>query len=83
MPTIRWSNGQEDKAATWDDLLDRVRRTQWHTMTEDEFRAVLAVRALRWSKTEIDPTLPAQDLFYALEQAHLIEIITDHHPDNC
>lgn len=79
MPTIRWSNGQTDKAATWQDLLDAVRESQWWAMPEDEFRAVLASRAYRWSRTKIDRDAAPADLFAALAKAHLIEII-DHAP---
>jgi len=76
MPSIRWSNGMVDKAGTWQEILDHVRATQWFDMPEDEFRAVLATRALRWSKTIVDPSLPARDLFFALEEAKLVEILT-------
>jgi len=77
MPNIRWSNGMIDKAPTWQAVLDRVRETQWVEIPEDEFRAVLATRALRWSKTYVDPALTPRDLFYALADAKLIEILDD------
>lgn len=78
MPTIRWSNGAVDKAATWEELLDRVRALQWNGgMPEDEFRSVLATRAYRWSLIKVDPTLPADAFFRDLAYAKLIEILPD------
>lgn len=77
MPTIRWSNGVEDKAATWQELLDRVRTTQWNAINEIEFRGVLATRAYRWSLTKIDAYAEPGDLFRALAKAHLIEITNE------
>jgi hypothetical protein len=81
MPAIRWSNGYVDKASTWQDLLDGVRMSQWNGMPEDEFRAVLASRAYRWSLTKVDPDLDVADLFVALRDAHLIEIIDSEEDD--
>lgn len=77
MPIIRWSNGHEDKAPTWQALLDLVRDTQWHPMSEDEFRDAMAKRAYRWSHARVDRTLPPVEFFAALADARLIEIIPD------
>ena len=77
MVTIRWSNGQEDSADTWQELLDRVRKFQWSVMPEDEFRGVIAKRAWRWTLTSIDAELPPAGLFAEMERAKLIEIIDE------
>lgn len=79
MVAVRWSNGKIDRADTWEALLDYVRVTQWaeEPLTDDEFRAVLVTRAYRWSLLKIDADLPAEFLFHALAEAHLVEIVKD------
>ena len=82
MPAIEWSGGQIDKAATWQELLDRVRDAQWAKYKDEaHFREGLAARAYRWNLTEIDPELPPVQFFAALEGAKLIEIL-DRSTDN-
>lgn len=78
---VRWSNGQVDAAPTWQALLDRVRETQWHTWTEEQFRLVLAKRAVRWSGYEIDIDASPRDLFLQLEEAGLVLVLADHEDD--
>ena len=74
---VRWSNGQVDSAPDWDALLDKVRLSQWHSWTDDEFRQVLSKRALRWSGTPIVTAGSAEFLFTELARALLVEIVTD------
>lgn len=76
MPTIRWSSGAEDTAATWDELLATVNRLPWNRdLNPAELREALALRALRWSKIPVDPLLPAEEFFRDLAYAKLIEIV--------
>lgn len=72
---IRWSNGSVSAAADWQSLLDAVRLQQWHTWTEEEFRLVLAKRAMRWSGTDIDYAAEPEDLFMELHRARLVEVL--------
>ncbi len=72
---VRWSNGSVTAAADWQELLDKVRRLQWWDWSEEVFRQVLAKRAYRWSKTEIDWEADPETLFLELERAHLVEIL--------
>ncbi len=72
---VRWSNGHVDSAPSWQDLLDKVRMSQWHAWTEDEFRQVLGKRAIRWNGTFIDTTAEPEALFREMERAHLVEIL--------
>lgn len=72
---VRWSNGHVDSAADWQELLDKVRLSQWHYWTEEDFRLVLGKRAMRWSGTEIDATAEPHALFLDLERARLIEVL--------
>jgi hypothetical protein len=78
MPEIRWSNGAVDKAASWEELLARVNRLPWNRdLSPDEFRAVMATRAYRWSgvKVDPDPEIPAAQFIRDLAFAKLVEII--------
>lgn len=77
MIVIRWSNGQIDKADTWQALLDEVRLTQWRDMDEEKFRVVMYDRAWMWSNTKIDFMAPAEQLFRELQYAGLIRIEKD------
>lgn len=77
MVIVEWSNGKVDHARTWEALETKVRNTQMREYTEEEFRLAMETRALRWSKTEIDPWLPAGKFFTELERAHLLVIIDD------
>lgn len=77
MATVRWSNGQIDRARSWEDLLDLVRKTQWAVMDEDEFRGVMAKRAWRWSHTSVDTGATAEEFFAELQRAKLIEVLND------
>lgn len=72
MPTITWSNGTTTTADTWTELLTLVRKMQWHYYTDEEFRAALAKRCLRWSGTVIDPYGSPYRLMLELERAQLI-----------
>jgi len=72
---VRWSNGHVDSATDWQELLDKVRLSQWATWDEEDFRLVLGKRALRWSRTEIDTLADPERLFVELERAQLIEIL--------
>jgi hypothetical protein len=74
---VRWSNGHVDSAATWQELLDKLRAAQWHPWDEDEFRVVLSKRCARWSGTEIDAWGTPRQLFRELERARLVEILRD------
>lgn len=76
MIAVRWSNGQIDMARSWAELLTLVRKTQWATMDEQEFRELLAKRAWRWSLVAIDPAAPARRFFQELAEARLVEILT-------
>ena len=75
MVAVRWSNGQVDRAADWDILLEKIRVDQFRDYPMDEFRAVLVQRAFRWSGEKIDMELPAEDLFMALSWARVVEIV--------
>jgi hypothetical protein len=78
MPAVLWSNGQVDEAGTWRFLLDLVRKTQWEQMDDADFRAALAKRAWRWSRTSVDITDCSPRLvFRELERAGLVEILPD------
>ncbi len=78
MVTVRWDNGETDEAPTWQALLDHVRDTQWGTYdTEEDFRVDMAVRALRWSSTEIDHGGTPEHFFMELERARLVTIERD------
>jgi len=72
---VRWSNGSVTAAATWQELLDKVRQLQWWDWSEDTFRQILAKRAERWSSTVIDFDAPPDELFRELERAGLVEIL--------
>lgn len=74
---VRWSNGQVDTAATWEELLEVVRADQFRDYPEDEFRRVLAKRAWRWSRWPVNPDLPAELLFQELAMAKLIVFVYD------
>lgn len=74
---VRWSNGHVDSAPTWEALLDKVRLSQWHSWTEDEFRQVLGKRAMRWSSTPIVTAGSAEFFFTELQRALLVEILND------
>lgn len=78
---IRWSNGQVDMAYTWQGLLDRVRKQQWHSWTEEQFRIVLGKRTSRWSGYEIDIDAKPAALFRQLAEARLIEILGPYDDD--
>jgi hypothetical protein len=72
---VIWSNGQIDKAATWDELEEHVRATQWWAMEADEFRAVMQKRAHRWSLTDISTVGTSEEFFAELQRADLVRII--------
>lgn len=72
---VRWSNGHVDTAADWQELLDKIRLSQWQLQDEETFRLVLGKRALRWSGVEIDTLADPERLFAELERARLIEIL--------
>lgn len=74
MKAVTWSNGRVDRAPTWQKLLDKIRADQWHDYDEDEFRAVMAKRAWRWSKTEIDMGAAPARFFEELEFAKLLVV---------
>jgi hypothetical protein len=74
MPTITWSNGQQDSASTWEALEELVRETQWRYYTPEGFRTAMAKRAWRWSRTEIDPDVDAETFFAELAHAKLVTI---------
>jgi hypothetical protein len=73
---IVWSDGTVDRAATWQELLDKVRADQWHDYTEDAFRTEMGKRALMWSGVEIDMGAPPDEFFAELERADLIVVRT-------
>ena len=73
-PTITWSNGKVDRAPSWQALMDKVRKTQIVSMDEHQFRLEMAKRALRWSRTEIDPWAPPHEFFRELARALMIVI---------
>lgn len=74
MHTITWSNGQVDRAPTWQALLDLVRASQWRDYTEAEFRSAMALRAARWSGIKINVDGPPRLFFEELAYAKLIVI---------
>jgi hypothetical protein len=74
---VRWSNGQVDRAASWDELLENIRVDQFSEWPTDEFKAVLATRAYRWTGAKVDTDLPAEQFFVELAWAKLIEIVND------
>jgi hypothetical protein len=78
---VRWSNGHVDSAPDWQELLDKVRLSQWHAWDEDEFRQVLGKRAIRWSGTFIDSLADPETLFVELERARLVEILNPNDDD--
>lgn len=78
---VRWSNGHVDSAPDWQELLDKVRLSQWHAWDEDDFRLVLGKRALRWSGTAIDSLADPERLFQELERASLVEILNPYDDD--
>lgn len=75
MVGVEWSDGRQQWAPTWQALLDETREYQWSHVSERTFRAELAKRAIRWSRTEIDPWLPAGKLFKELERARMLIVI--------
>lgn len=77
MPTITWSNGQQDSASTWEALEELVRETQWRYYTERGFRTAMAKRAWRWSRYEMNAEAPADEFFHQLAMAKLITIDDD------
>lgn len=78
---VRWSNGHVDYAASWEALEEKVRHAQWQPWTEDEFRAVLSKRAMRWSATEIDIDGTSEELFHELQRARLVEVLDPNDDD--
>lgn len=72
---VRWSNGQLDRAESWEALEDALRLDQFSEFTPDEFRAVLAKRAWRWSGTRVDTDISSAEFFMELAWAKLIEIV--------
>ena len=76
MPAVEWSNGQVDRAPTWQGLLDKIRRVQWRRLDEDAFRFEMSKRALLWSGTKIDMGAPPKDFFKELQRAHML-VVTD------
>lgn len=77
MVRVRWSNNRIDAAPTWEELEKRVRVDQWGEFTEEEFRAVMAKRAWRWSRTDIDTDGSSELFFRELERAGLVLVETD------
>jgi hypothetical protein len=75
MPSVKWSNGQEDTAATWEALEEVVRETQWRPYDADEFRSAMQKRAWRWSTTRINVEGDSHAFFRELEYAKLIIIV--------
>lgn len=74
MRAVTWSNGRVDRATSWQKLLDKIRADQWREYTEEEFRAAMAKRAWRWSKTEIDMGATPARFFEELQYAKLLVI---------
>lgn len=74
MHRVIWSNGKVDEARTWTGLLDQIREDQWRGYTDWEFRAEMAKRAWRWSRTSIDMGASPRRFFHELERAKLIII---------
>lgn len=81
MPTITWSNGQQDTADTWEELEARVRDTQWRHYTERGFRTAMGKRALRWSGYEINEDAPADEFFHELTLAKMVTIDDEPKPE--
>lgn len=77
MPRVLWPNGHVDRARSWDDLLEKVRRTQVRDIAPEEFRIELAERAWVWNHNVVDPFCSARDLFEQLELAKMCKIISD------
>lgn len=75
MPAVIWADGCMDRAATWEQLFDDVRRNQWHQYSRRAFRTELARRAKIWSGTDVDPTTDLETLFHALETASCLRIV--------
>jgi hypothetical protein len=71
---VTWSNGQVDKAPTWEELEEHIRLTQWWAMTPDEFRAAMQKRADRWSATAISTVGTSEQFFHELQRAGLVRI---------
>lgn len=73
---VKWPNGSKDTAETWEELEEGLRKKQWVEYTgQAAFRNELAVRALRWSRTEIETDGNSRDFFYELERAGMLTVI--------
>lgn len=77
MVAVEWGDGRVDSAGTWAVLLELLRAKQWGGLSEQTFRLEMAKRALRWSKTVIDPWVPARKFFRELERAHMLIVLED------
>lgn len=78
---VRWSNGHVDSAATWDELEEKLRLSQWHVYEPDDFRLVMQKRALRWSGVEIAIHGSSQEFFQELARASLVLVLGRTDPD--
>ena len=74
---VEWSDGRITSGATWIDLMEKVRGMQWRDLTVEEFRLEMAKRALRWSRTEIDPWLTPRKFFQELQRAQMLIVVDD------
>jgi hypothetical protein len=80
MAQVRWSNGQADRAHSWEALESKIRNDQWWDLDPDEFRIVMQKRAYRWSLIEITTLGTSEEFFKELERARLIVIESDDSP---
>jgi hypothetical protein len=72
---VEWSDGRQVWAPTWQGMFDAVKDDQWSEYDARAFRAEMAKRAIRWSRTEIDPWLPTPKFFKELQRARLLIVI--------
>lgn len=75
MVGVEWADGKQSWCDTWDELFNTVRDAQWSHLDDQMFRSEMAKRAMRWSRTQIDPWLPAGKFFKELERAHMLVVI--------
>ena len=80
MPTIMWSSGEIDSAATWDEIESIAREHQFRAYRPETFRAVLAKRAYLWTLSDVRTDGTAEDLFRDLAAAKVVTILDDEKP---
>lgn len=71
---IRWADGQETSAPTWEALTEVVAALPWNEWIED-IHNELARRAYVWSGAIVNPALPDPEFWRELERAGLVAIV--------